>query len=162
MDQHLSQRLTYLLSLSRTQRRDFFEAHMDADTCGLCDKPVLDGAPVYSLTGVHWDCHSATTNHEALDRLAQPAEPPAPRRTGYILARAAGGHLMHTVDLATSRALCGHKLANTATRMQRRSRWMQYANMPIGHRRCPGCEAIAPLVETADGKLVLPESSVTQ
>jgi hypothetical protein len=159
MDQHLLQRLTYVNSLSRTERRAFFEAHMDADTCGLCDKPVADGAPVHSLTGVHWECHSATTNTEALERTTQSSEPPAPRETGYILARAAGGHLMHTVDLATKRALCGHRLANTAMRMRRRSRWVQYANMPIGHRRCPGCDAIAPLVQNGEGKLVLPSSS---
>lgn len=41
--------------------RDMIARHRDANTCYLCDKPVVAGQAHHGATGAHWDCSEALT-----------------------------------------------------------------------------------------------------
>lgn len=80
------------------------------------------------------------------------AEPPIPADTGrrLIAARAKGGYLVHLVDLAQGRALCGHQPRHTATRMKRRGGWLPYGAVPPTCSKCKAAQPSAPLAPERD------------
>ncbi|WP_066732982.1 hypothetical protein [Cupriavidus sp. D384] len=63
-----------------------------------------------------------------------------------IAARAKGGYLVHLVDLAQGRALCGHQPRHTATRMKRRGGWLPHGAVPP---TCSKCKAAQPSATVA-------------
>ncbi|WP_354678369.1 hypothetical protein [Cupriavidus plantarum] len=85
------------------------DEHYDAGSCWLCGKSVEYSLGYHTPTGAHWDCVSALRSQ--LEDLA------TDRRTVPYLARANGGHYIHTVDPRTARSLCGHAPKDTARRI---------------------------------------------
>jgi hypothetical protein len=157
MDTPLALRCQLIAAMTKEERRTFYDAHFDAGTCGLCDRPIVPGDAIYTLTGTHWDCHDTVTGgtRRTLALLGSVSDRAAGEGCRF-LARAAGGHLLHTVDDASGIALCGHRLTHTAKRMRRRSRWLRYDHVPAGFARCPKCDATAPMHVEACAERILP------
>jgi hypothetical protein len=55
-------------------------------------------------------------------------------RTGFTIARLPDAKNIHTIDLATKKALCGQ------AQKKRREPWVEYKQMPDGHRYCTKCK----------------------
>lgn len=75
--------------------------HFDNGSCWLCGEVVDRSRGYHGATGAHWACTSALTKqYEALSQT--PSARP-------FLARANGGHFVHTVDPISGASLCGHR-----------------------------------------------------
>lgn len=110
--------------------------HFDDGSCWLCGEVVDRARGYHGATGAHWECTSALTKqYESLSET--PSAKP-------FLARANGGHFVHTVDPISGAALCGHRPKDTARRMRPRARWIPVASVPRGYKRCPHCARLAP------------------
>lgn len=100
---------------------------MTGDTviCKHCSLPVEDGQPWHTLAEMHYSCYEAVFGAVRRYPMLLRPEPAyrAPMFEGTRLARAAGGHLVHVVDGATGRALCGHAPVNTSHMMRARGKW---------------------------------------
>ncbi|WP_354678327.1 hypothetical protein [Cupriavidus plantarum] len=110
------------------------DEHCDAGTCWLCGKDVDYSQGWHTTTGGHWNCVATLRRH--VETLIGSA------RTDPYLARANGGHYIHTIDPASGASLCGHSPRDTARRMTRRGRWIEVREVPSGYRRCPHCERL--------------------
>ncbi|WP_454056650.1 hypothetical protein [Cupriavidus sp. Marseille-Q8015] len=111
------------------------DEHYDTGSCWLCGKSVEYSQGYHTPTGAHWDCVSALRSR--FEDLA------TERRTVPYLARANGGHYIHTVDPRTNASLCGHSPRDTARRMRSRGRWIEVRDVPRGCRRCPHCQRLS-------------------
>lgn len=112
--------------------------HFDNGSCWLCGEVVDRSRGYHGATGAHWACTSALTKqYEALSQT--PSARP-------FLARANGGHFVHTVDPISGASLCGHRPRDTARRMRPRARWIPVASVPRGYKRCPHCARLAPQI----------------
>ncbi|CAG9186031.1 hypothetical protein [Cupriavidus pampae] len=110
------------------------EEHCDAGTCWLCGKAVDYSQGWHTTTGGHWSC--VATLRREVESFARNA------RTAPYLARANGGHYIHTIDPKSDVSLCGHSPRDTARRMRSRGRWIEVRDVPRGYRRCPHCERL--------------------
>ncbi|MPQ69227.1 hypothetical protein [Pseudomonas sp. MWU12-2323] len=137
------------LIAQREARRANIEAHIDAGTCHICGKPVVNGAAIHGPTGAHWDCHGgpvapvSTVPHKVSPRQFDIH----PR-----MARANGGSLVHFVIQVTGTSLCGHKPKDTARHMQQRGKWLVWkddATVPAHMKQCQKCLAKAQVLYPA-------------
>ncbi len=138
----------------RAVRRERIAAHIEADTCHICELPVAGGAAIYDPTGAHWECHSGP-----IEPCSRPAREPRPMQPSTVdphprMAHANGGSLAHFVIPATGTSLCGHKPKNTAHHMKQRGKWLVWkedATVPAFMKQCPKClakaQALYPAVE---------------
>jgi len=109
--------------------------HFDSGSCWLCGEDVDRSKGYHGATGAHWACSAALMKQdETLSRNPSLKQ---------FLARANGGHFVHTVDPASGASLCGHRPKDTARRMRPRARWIPVASVPRGFKRCPHCARIA-------------------
>lgn len=69
-----------------------------------------------------------------LDDVGASFEEPDDGRRGLILARLPDAKNIHTVDLKTKVSLCGTRMKS------RRDPWVEYDEMPDGHRYCSKCK----------------------
>lgn len=69
-----------------------------------------------------------------LDDVGAPSDEPDDGRRGLTLARLPDAKNIHTIDLATKTALCGQ------VQKKRREPWVEYKQMPDGHRYCTKCK----------------------
>jgi hypothetical protein len=112
--------------------------------CRHCSKPVESGQAWHTLAEMHYDCYE-----QKFGVYRPPAPMPVgksitPKFDGQKIARANSGHLLHVVDGATGRALCGHSPQNNSHRMRNRGFWhfMSDDYLPRSNIRwCATCDS---------------------
>lgn len=109
--------------------------HVDAGTCWLCGRTVDRAQGYHGATGAHWNCSKALMEQFKVLNHPDGAAP--------FLARANGGHFVHTVDPVTGVSLCGHRPKDKARQMRPRARWIPLDRVPRGFKRCPHCARLA-------------------
>ena len=144
--------LTPEVIAERTARRERIAAHIETNTCHICEQPVADGAAIHGLTGAHWECHNGPIER-CPSPIHQPGQTQAPKLDIHPrMARANGGSLVHFVIPATGTSLCGHKPKDTAHHMKRRGKWLVWkddATVPAHMKQCPKCLAKAQVLYPA-------------
>lgn len=68
---------------------------------------------------------------------------PARYEAGHLLARAAGGHMIHALPPGTRVALCGHEPRSGARQMTKRAKWY-HAGPHAKGVTCEKCRAKLP------------------